>query len=135
MLISPDRELDAESRRVNQTLYGGLADSLPIGCFAEPSSYTAEDPTPEATEGEPQSKKRKVCTTEDIDDNDIKDEELEVEANLGLEVAEESARIQRKQRFLGIRLPEMLYPKSAYEEYECTTSIVHEKIVLQQLLV
>lgn len=135
MLISPDRELDAESKRVNQTLYGELADSLPIGCFAEPSSFTTEDPTSAATVGEPQLKKRKVCTTKDIDDNDIKDEEIEVEANQGLEVAEESARIQRKQRFLGIRLPEMLYPKSAYEEYESTTTIVHEKIMLQELLV
>lgn len=127
--------LETESKHVNQNLYGGYADSLPVGCFAEPSSFTPEDPSPKDTEEEPQAKRRKVSTTQENGYIDVKDEEIEVQENQGLEVAEESARRQRKERFLGIRLPEILYPKSAYQEDESTTTIVHEKTVLQKILV
>lgn len=144
MLTSLD--LDAEPTSVNRNACDIFADSLLVECFGEPSTFTSEDASPKGTDEEPHLKKRKLSTTKENDENEIKEEELEVELlqglevlevelNQGLEIAEESARSQRKERFLGLRLPERLYPKSAYEEDESTTSVVEEKIVIQNILV
>ena len=133
MLTTPD--LDAESKRVNPNLYGGFADSLPVECFAEPSAFGSEDPGLMSTEEEPQLKKRKLSKTKENDEIDAKVEVLEVEESQGLGVAKESAKSQGKERFLGLRLPEMLYPKSAYEDSESTTSSVPERTVLKNILV
>lgn len=133
MLTSPG--LGAEPKRVDQNLYDGFAASLPVEFLAELSSFSTEKSSLVSTEEEPQLKKRKLSITQENDDNDQKLEELEVEELQGLEVAEESAKSQRKERFAGLRLPERLYPKSAYEEYESTTSFVPEKTVLQNIMV
>lgn len=134
MLTSPDQ--DSELKSVNQTIHGVIAESLSVGCFAEPATFTPEVLSPKYSEDSPQSKRRKFSTTKEDEDNYTKDEELEVEENQGLGVAEESARRQRKERFLGIQLPETLYPKSAYQEYESAAPIVErEKTVLQNILV
>lgn len=122
MLTLPD--LDAESKRVDQNLYCGFADSLPAGCLVP------EDPSPDDTDEEPQL----ISTLTANNDDDVKDQ-LEVEENQGLNVAEESARRQRRERFLGLRLPELLYPKSAYQDDEGTTSISQEESVIRNILV
>lgn len=123
MLTSPD--LDAESKRVDQNLYCGFADSLPVGCLVP------EDSSPDDTDEEPQL----ISTLTANNDDDVKDQQLEVEENQGLKVAEESARSQRRERFSGLRLPELLYPKSAYQDDECTTSISQEESVIRNIFV
>lgn len=123
MLTSPD--LDAESQREDQNPYCELADSLPVGCCVP------EDPSPDDTDGEPQL----VSTLTTYNDDDVKDQQLEVEENQGLKVIEESARSQKRGRFHGLRLPELLYPKSAYQDDECTTSISQEESVIRNIFV
>ena len=78
------------------------------------------------------TRKRKRSIDEYTDDSDGSDLDLEAQ---GIKVASKPSKTPSPSRFEGVRIPGLIYPKSAYQSHVATLPVVSEIEVLEDFLV
>lgn len=101
---------------INENLSDVSEASLPMHITNGATTYTSKLSVPEGS-----SRKRKYSAERSEDE--------------GFKLVEESGKKQCKQWFQGLRIPELLYPKSSYQGHEHNAPVQQEKAVLQRILV